>query len=280
MRRTALHSRNAHPRHRHSRIGPLVSDFPLADRMPRENNILMRTLAGILLAAALLLSISGFIECFPGLNERAWKWEIQRLSADGRPSEILSHVQTDFRRARESRIEAATACFLMAALLFYLGWVATTRLQTRLLHLQCIGSILLSAALLASFYGFVKCFPSEYERGLEREIHPLPADWRASENPFNLRYARESRIQTAIAFFVIAALLSSLGWIAIKRAETRHLKSLRTGPIILPAKPRLLHLRRFSTALLRRSDRIQGARAGLRPKLERLFEHHTVKDGS
>src|SRR2546423_15577185 len=91
----------------------------------------MQTLAGILLAAALLLSFSGVVECFPGVNERAWKREVQRLSADGRPSEILSHVQTDFRQARESRTQAATACFLMASLLFYLGWIASTRVQAR-----------------------------------------------------------------------------------------------------------------------------------------------------
>ena len=150
----------------------------------------MRALAGILLAAALLLGISGLVECFPGLNERAWKWEIQRLSADGRPSEILSHVQTNFLRARESRIETATECFLMAALLFYLGWVAITR------------------------------------------------------------------------------------------AEARRLQSLPAGPILLPAKPRLLHLRRLSTALFGRRDRIQGARVRLQPKLETLFERHTVNDDS
>jgi hypothetical protein len=91
----------------------------------------MRTLAGILLAAGLLLSVSGVVQCFPGVQERAWKREVQRLSADGRPSEILSHVQTEFQQVRESRIQSAQACFLIASLVFYLGWIARTRAQAR-----------------------------------------------------------------------------------------------------------------------------------------------------
>ena len=133
----------------------------------------MRTLAGILLAAALLLSLSGVVECFPGAQERAWKREVQRLSAYGRPSEILSHVNSDYQQARDGRLQAATSFFLVAGLLFYLGWVASTRIRTRLLNLQCMGSILLGAALLLGFYGFVKCFPDTYERAWKREIQRL-----------------------------------------------------------------------------------------------------------
>ena len=240
----------------------------------------MRTLAGILLAAALLLSIAGFIECFPGVQERDWQHEVQRLSAGGQPSEIRFHFQSQIRQARDSRIEAATECFLPAALLFYLGWVAITRPQTRLLHLQCIGSILLSLALLLGFYGIVNCFPSSYEHALKQEFQRSPKDWRADNIALNLRYTRQMRLQAATASAVIAALLGSLGWIAITRPKARPIQPDSQRPIILPAKPHLAHLQRFSTPLLGRMDRIKGARVKVRRKLEVLIEHPSIKDES
>src|SRR5262245_37092128 len=91
----------------------------------------MRTMAGILLAAALLLSFCGFVECFPGTYERTLQRDVRRLSADGPASEILFHFQTELRKNRESRIEVATACALLASLLLYLGWIAATRPQAR-----------------------------------------------------------------------------------------------------------------------------------------------------
>jgi hypothetical protein len=249
----------------------------------------MRTLAGILLAAALFLSLSGFIECFPGVQERAWKAEVQRLSADGRPSEILSHVQSDYRQARDDRIQTATGCFLVAGLLFYLGRVATTRVQIRLLHLQCIGSLLLSAALLLGFYGIVECFPSGYELAWNMRLQSLSADTRKgdvalyreerkSELAFNLQLAREGRIQAAIACFMMASLLLFLRCIARSGSRQGRAEPFRRGPIILPAKPRLVYLQRFSASLFGRVDRIQSARLDLRPKLETLFEHHAAKE--
>ena len=147
-----------------------------------EQYPLMRTMAGILLAAALLLSVSGVVQCFPGVQERAWKREVQRLSADGRPSEILSHVQTEFRQVQESRIQSAQACFLIASLLFYLGWIARTRAQAR-------------------------------------PVEPQPPGFAQGFSEGSAQRTPQS--------------------------------------IILPAKPRLLQLRRFAPALFDRIERIQ-----------------------
>jgi hypothetical protein len=249
----------------------------------------MRTWACILLAAALLLSIFGFVECFPGIQERAWSSEVQRLSVDGQSSEILSHFQAHVRAARADRIEVATLFFVIAGLLYYFAWVASARLETRLLHVQCIGGILMSVALLLAFYAFAECFPSTYERAWKIELQSLSAQkqvgdaalWRESkkhELALNIQSARESRFWLAVTCVVIATFLVSIGWLAISKAELPNIAPVRdeliftNGPLILPAKPRLKHLHRFSMALFRRVERIKSARIDVRPKLETVFE--------
>src|SRR6476646_9477358 len=105
----------------------------------------MRTLARILLAAALLLGFCALIECFPGAYERSMQLEIQRFSTGESPNEILSHFQTELRQTRGSRIDVATSCSLLASFLLYLRWIMAPRLKARPAEPFRAESVILSA---------------------------------------------------------------------------------------------------------------------------------------